>query len=87
MKTNERQDYSGVVLGACLATLLMAAGCTMPRDTTVTPTRWDQTRLCASLQLADEHIAAGKFERACGVLAPFEGLADPRLQLTGVSPV
>jgi Flp pilus assembly protein TadD len=69
-----------VVACAGLGVALLGTGCTTPPDARA-PTRWDQTRLCASLQLANEHLAAGKFERARGVLAQFEGFPDPRLPL------
>jgi len=70
-------------LPICTLTLLVAsAGCNAPQKNDPTLTRWDQTRLHAALQLADEHIAAGKFERARAGLAAFESLSDTRLQLT-----
>ena len=66
-----------VLLGA-------VSGCTAPpaARTACSPTRWDQTRLYATLQLADRHVAAGRFDRARRVLASFHDLPDARLQLT-----
>jgi Flp pilus assembly protein TadD len=82
MKTSRQSNRPRMVPWECLFPLLMLAGCTTPLDTTVRPSRWDETRLCASLQLAEKRIAAGEFARARGVLAAFEGLPDARLQLT-----
>jgi tetratricopeptide (TPR) repeat protein len=82
MMMNERPSHATLWVLACSSVLLALSGCTTSRDTTARPTRWDETRLCANLQLANEHIALGKFERAREVLAPFEGFPDSRLRLT-----
>jgi tetratricopeptide (TPR) repeat protein len=60
----------------------IAAGCNTPGNPKLAPTSWDHTRLKAALQVADEQIATGKFERARRTLAAFRELPDPRLQLT-----
>lgn len=46
------------------------------------PKHWDQTRRDATLQLARENMAAGKFDRARGVLASLANSPDPRIQMT-----
>ena len=70
------------LLTSGLLLLIAANGCATPGKNAAEPTKWDHTRLRATLQLADEHIAAGKFERARAALASFEGSPDPQLQLT-----
>ena len=47
-----------------------------------TNTLWDQTRMQVALQFADEHIAAGKFDRARAMLAAYEDSDHGRLQIT-----
>jgi len=79
---NERPSHATLRVLACSGMLLAISGCATSRDTSAKPTRWDETRLCANLQLANQHIAAGKFERARGVLAAFEDFPDSRLRLT-----
>lgn len=73
--------YAGSLVGVALLTLV-ATGCQTPRSAAHDPALWDQARLCATLQLADEHMAAGRFERAREDLAPFQDLPDARLSLT-----
>lgn len=69
-------------LAGAIALALAASGCTAPGKTTAGPTRWDQARFSTTLQLAEEHIAAGKFDRACAALAAFSDFPDARLPLT-----
>jgi tetratricopeptide (TPR) repeat protein len=74
--------FDGCALAGAIALALAASGCTAPGKTTATPTRWDQARFSTTLQLAEEHIAAGKFDRACAALAAFPDFPDARLPLT-----
>lgn len=60
----------------CAATAGLA-GCQTPNAAKPRGDQLKQTRLEAALQLAEQHVAAGEFERARRVLAPFEASADP----------
>ena len=62
--------------------LVVLSGCQASRSAGTTPTRWDEARLSATLQVADEHMAAGRFERARQTLGAFSNSSAPRLHLT-----
>lgn len=53
----------------------------MPQPLRRPAAAWDQTRLSAMLQLADEQISRGKFDQARQTLAMFHQSADPRLPI------
>jgi tetratricopeptide (TPR) repeat protein len=59
--------------------LLLPTGCEAPRPLRKPGAVWDQARLSAMLQLADEQITGGKFEQARQTLATFHESSDPRL--------
>lgn len=82
MRTSKPPSGSTSRLCAGLSVLLLISGCATPHPNASRSDRWDQTRLRASLQLADKRIAAGEFERARAVLAGFEDFPDARLRLT-----
>ncbi len=71
---------AAILLGAML--LFVTSGCATPKDATEAQSRWENTRLCSSLKLAEEHVAAGKYERARNVLVAYADYPDPRVQLT-----
>jgi len=59
--------------------MLVLSACETPRPLRKPAAMWDQTRLSAMLQLADEQINAGKFDQARQTLATFHESTDPRL--------
>jgi predicted Zn-dependent protease len=59
--------------------MLVLSACETPRPLRKPAAVWDQTRLSAMLQLADEQINAGKFDQARQTLATFHESTDPRL--------
>ena len=65
-----------------ILSLPAVSGCQAPSKARQNSTRWDRARLSATLQLASENIAAGKFERARAALAPFAGIPDADVALT-----
>ena len=62
-----------------LLALITANGCTANHGG-LKPKHWDQTRRDATLQLAQENIAAGQFDRARGALASFAETPDPEIR-------
>ncbi len=69
------------MLVPALAALLLA-GCAAPRHrTTARGQRLERLRLGAALQLADENLREGELDRAAGLLASFEHLAEPAVLL------
>jgi tetratricopeptide (TPR) repeat protein len=64
---------------AVAAGLVLPAGCEAPKPLRKPAAMWDQTRLSAMLQLADEQISTGKFDQARQTLATLHESADPRL--------
>ncbi|MGE0481905.1 MAG: tetratricopeptide repeat protein [Phycisphaerae bacterium] len=54
------------------------AGCQTPTRSNLPAGRLEQTRLEAALQLAEQHLLAGEFERARRVLAPLETNGEAR---------
>ncbi len=59
--------------------LALLAGCEAPQPLRKPAAVWEQARLSAMLQLADEQITGGKFEQARQTLATFHESNDPRL--------
>ncbi len=70
----------GLLAAACVA--LLMCGCQTPSHNVPPPARWEQTRLEATLQAADEWIVAGHLERARQTLSSLGAYQDPRLTLT-----
>lgn len=62
--------------------LFSAVGCAVSDRNTANPDRWERMRAEAALQLAEDHIAAGRFDRARSLLAAFANDGNPRVRLT-----
>jgi predicted Zn-dependent protease len=58
---------------------VVLTACEAPQPLRKPAAVWNQTRLSAMLQLADEQISAGKFDRARQTLTAFHESSDPRL--------
>ena len=67
------------VVGTTVLALLGLGGCEAPRKAHGPSPAWDQTRLSAMLQLADEQIGSGKFVQARETLGMFHDASDVRL--------
>jgi Flp pilus assembly protein TadD len=59
--------------------IIVLVGCEAPRPLRKPAAVWEQARLSAMLQLADEQVTGGKFEQARQTLATFHESSDPRL--------
>lgn len=70
------------LLLAGLVLSVIVAGCATTEPRHVQHDAWDQTRAQAALQLADEQITAGRFDRARTLLAAHEADTNPRLQMS-----
>ncbi|MCK4341507.1 MAG: tetratricopeptide repeat protein [Phycisphaerae bacterium] len=81
MKTRSLSSRLTLPLTVMLV-LLLVSGCQTPGARTPAAMNWDQTRLTAALQAAEERIAVGKFEQTRLSLEKFAGLPDQRLRLT-----
>ena len=64
--------------GVCVATL---CGCNSPTPARPTVQLWTQTRTGAALQLADEHVNDGRFDRARALLVAHQDAGDCRMQM------
>lgn len=70
------------VLPLSLAAAVLLAGCAAPRHRSAARgQRLERLRLGAALQLADENLREGELDRAAGLLASFEYLAEPAVLL------
>ncbi len=68
-------------LVAATGVLLVAGGCQSMQQREPKLTRWDRARVGATLQVADEHMAAGKFDNARRTLEAIAQVPDPRVTL------
>lgn len=80
-----RWTLAAISGGATLALLLATAGCAAPKGRPAgvkALPRWEQAQLAVAKRLAEENLAAGKFDRASSALAAFERTGDESTQLT-----